>query len=177
MSRSLTDAHGHVYRNPMRGVINRILQLLALYSPGAWSLRVWLHRKRGVQIGDNVMIGTGVLLETEHPEYVTIGDGSEIGIRTVVIAHFRTQRGVTIGKNVFIGPMVCIMPGVTIGDGAVVAAGSIVTRNVAAATMVRGNPAEPIATLGTHLTEGSDYRKFLFSMKPIRKETAGDEPS
>ena len=34
-----------------------------------------------------------------------------------------------------------ILPGVTIGDGAVIAAGSVVTKDVPARTLVAGNPA------------------------------------
>lgn len=53
---------------------------------------------------------------------------------------------VIIGNNVWIGMNATILKGVTIGDNSVVAAGSVVTKNVAANTVVAGNPAVPIKT-------------------------------
>lgn len=50
-----------------------------------------------------------------------------------------------IGNDVWIGANVIICPGCRlIGDGAVVAAGAVVTRDVAAYTIVGGSPARPI---------------------------------
>lgn len=46
-----------------------------------------------------------------------------------------------IGNDVWIGSAVIVLRGVRIGDGAVVAAGSVVTRDVAAYTVVGGTPA------------------------------------
>ncbi|MFZ8758374.1 acyltransferase [Microbacterium sp. HMH0099] len=51
---------------------------------------------------------------------------------------------VHIGDHVLIGARSTILKGVTIGNGAVVAAGSIVTRNVPAFSMVAGAPAKII---------------------------------
>lgn len=49
---------------------------------------------------------------------------------------------VKIGDRVWIGARATILKGVTIGDGAIVAAGSVVTSNVPAGTLVGGNPAK-----------------------------------
>src|SRR4051812_8281770 len=51
---------------------------------------------------------------------------------------------VKIGDNVWIGMNAVILKGVTIGDNSVVAAGSVVTKDVPANTIVAGNPAVPV---------------------------------
>lgn len=57
---------------------------------------------------------------------------------------WRRSTPVTIGHDVWIGHSAVIMPGVSIGNGAVVGAGSIVTKDVPAYTIVAGVPARPI---------------------------------
>ena len=54
---------------------------------------------------------------------------------------------ITIGGNVWIGGGVIVLPGVTIGEDAVVGAGSVVTKDVPARTVVAGNPARVIREL------------------------------
>jgi len=48
---------------------------------------------------------------------------------------------IQIGHRVWIGGGAIILPGVTIGEDAVIAAGSVVTKDVPAGTVVKGNPA------------------------------------
>jgi acetyltransferase-like isoleucine patch superfamily enzyme len=155
------------------GARKRVLQLLALYGPGADdSLRVRLHRLRGVTIGDGVFIGTDVLIETSHPEMVSIGNGVDIGARTMIVAHQQgeSQRegiSVRIEDDAFIGPGAILLPHVTIGRGAVVNAGSVVTKSVPPLTMVRGNPAEPVARCGVALGRSTPLRDFYRQLQPI----------
>jgi acetyltransferase-like isoleucine patch superfamily enzyme len=157
--------------NPLRGLINRILQMLTMILPGGQSLRVSLHRARGVSIGRNVWISYNVVLETSYPHLITIDDNAFIGIGTIVIAHFKeSRRGVRIGKQAFIGPGVIILPDVEIGDGAVVTAGSVVTSSVPAMTLVQGNPAIPIAKCGTPLWPDTPLKDFSRQLKPIPKK-------
>ncbi|WP_086745848.1 sugar O-acetyltransferase [Pseudoalteromonas ulvae] len=54
---------------------------------------------------------------------------------------------IAIGNNVWIGAGVIVLAGVSIGDNAVVGAGSIVTKDVAANTLVAGNPAIKIRNI------------------------------
>lgn len=161
----------------LRGLLNRVLQVLALYAPGLTTLRVWLHRLRGVRIGKNCAIGTSAIIETAHPELVWIGDNVAIGIRNVIIGHFSdsidrnkntNEPTVRICNNVYIGPTVTILPNVTIGEGSVITAGSVVNKSVPPKTMVQGNPARPIATCGVPLVgEGRTYEDFLRHLRLI----------
>lgn len=151
-----------------RGILNRVLQLLARIAPGATTLRVRLNRMRGVKLGQNVWIGYDAVIETSHPELVTIKDGAAIGIRATIIAHFREQRGVVIEEEATIGPGAIILQNVTVGRGAVVTAGSVVTQSVPPFTVVQGNPARPIAKCGLALTRKVTLQQFTKSLRPLR---------
>ena len=150
------------------GAINRVLQLCAHFSPGARSLRVLLHRWRGVKMGTNVWIGYDVVLETSRPHLISLGNDVVISIRAILIAHFRGVEGIKIEDQAFIGPGAIILPGVTIGKGAVVTAGSVVSVSVPPMTVVQGNPARPIATCGVGLSGDDRMDVFLRSLRPIR---------
>lgn len=87
-----------------------------------------------VSIGDNVFIGPNVSIYTAcHPV--------EAELRNTGV---EWAESVTIGNNVWIGGSSTILPGVKIGDNAVVGAGSVVTKDVEANTVVGGNPARLI---------------------------------
>ncbi len=128
------------------GIKNRLLQEIARKVPGALTLRPLLHRWRGVEMQKNVWIGYDAVIETAHPELVTIKEGAIISIQVLILAHFGGwKRGVVIERNAFLGPRVIVLPNVVIGEGSVVAAGSVVTQSVPPMTLVQGNPAKPVA--------------------------------
>jgi acyl-[acyl carrier protein]--UDP-N-acetylglucosamine O-acyltransferase len=167
-ARARADAQPTMREKPVRGLLNRLLQLLTLVLPGGQSLRVLLHRARGVHIGRNVWISYNVVLETAYPELITIDDEASIGIGAIVIAHFKeARRGVRIGKQAFIGPGVIILPDVEIGDGSVVTAGSVVTSSVPPMTVVQGNPAVPIARCGVPLWPDTPLKEFSKRLRPL----------
>jgi len=153
----------------LKGLLVRILQILARIGPGATSLRVYLHRLRGVTIGKNAWIGSDVILDTSCPQQIEIGDNVSLGMRTTVIAHFRTLFGVTIGDDVFIGPGSIILPNVKIGKGAVVAAGSVVNQSVAPHTVVQGNPAVPVAECNVPLTLNTTFKEYMKNLSSLKK--------
>lgn len=155
----------------LRGLTNRFLQYLARILPGAQTLRVALHRARGVKLGRNVWIGTDVILDTSRPNLITIGDGCTIGIRVTVIAHFKETLGVTIEQDAFVGPGSIILPKVLVGRGAVVTAGSVVTRSVPPMTVVQGNPAVPVAQCGIPLGRNITLKEFSQQLKPLAVRT------
>lgn len=167
-----------------RSFWNRVLQWLAEVAPGERSLRPWLHRRRGVKMGKNCGVARSALLETNHPNLISIGDNVYIGVRATVVGHFRQDPPpaerrrkdlvtVRIGDRVFIGAGALILPNVTIGEGSVVTAGSVVTRSVPPHTLVQGNPAEPIARCGIDLglrppgEADTPLREFYKKLKPL----------
>lgn len=158
--------------SPLRGLINRIFQQLARAVPGAKTMRVSLHRTRGVKIGKNVWIGYDVVLDTSRPFAITLEDDCVLSLRVTVLAHFREQEGVTIGRGAFIGAGALILPGVVIGEGAVVSAGSVVTKSVPPFTMVQGNPAVPVAKCGIPLGPTTSLKEFSRRLQPISASTA-----
>ncbi|MFC6721596.1 sugar O-acetyltransferase [Halobacteriaceae archaeon SHR40] len=90
-----------------------------------------------VDIGQNCLIGPGVHIYTAtHPlnadERIK---GPEYG------------RSVMVGDTVWIGGRAVLNPGVTVGDNAVVASGAVVTEDVPADVVVRGNPATVVKEL------------------------------
>ena len=54
---------------------------------------------------------------------------------------------IVLGRNVWVGSNATILQGVTIGDNAIIAAGAVVTKNVAANTIVGGVPAKFIKSI------------------------------
>ena len=91
----------------------------------------------GIDIADEVMIGPNVsILTSSHPL-----EPSQR--RAFVIA-----RPIVIEKNVWIAASVTILGGVTVGENSVVAAGAVVTRDVPPNTLVGGNPARVIRSIG-----------------------------
>jgi maltose O-acetyltransferase len=89
-----------------------------------------------VTIGARTQIGPAVQIYTaDHPRDPSVRrTGAELG------------RPIRIGRDVWIGGGAIILPGVTIGDDAVIGAGGVVTRDVPAGFIARGNPARFAAT-------------------------------
>lgn len=107
---------------------------------------------RNITIGKNVFINSCCNFQDQGG--ITIGDGSLIGHKTVLATlnhgFAPEDRGslypnpIIIGKNVWVGASTTILPGVTVGDNSIIAAGSVVTKNIPANTIVAGVPAKPI---------------------------------
>ncbi len=153
--------------NLLRDITNRLFQLLARVLPGGRTLRIALHRMRGVNIGKDVWIGYDVILDTSRPHLITIADGVSIGMRATVIAHFLETQGVKIERDAFLGPGVIILPNVVIGHGAVVTAGSVVTKSIPPMTIAQGNPAVPVACCSVPLSIATTMKEFSRHLKPV----------
>ena len=97
-----------------------------------------LYSGAGITIGNDTLIAAGTsIIPANH----AIADITR-PIRDQGFAP--SKGGVIIGEDVWIGTNVTVLDGVSIGRGAVVAAGSVVTRPVAAWDIVAGVPARPI---------------------------------
>lgn len=89
-----------------------------------------------IVIGDDVMIGPNVsLLTSEHPVAPSQRRACLLG------------KPIVIEKGVWIAAGATIIGGVTVGENSVVAAGSVVTRDVPANTLVGGNPAKVLRSI------------------------------
>jgi maltose O-acetyltransferase len=90
-----------------------------------------------VTIGDEVLIATNVqILTATHPL-------DPVRRR----AWWEFAKPISVADGVWIGGGALILPGVSIGENAVIGAGAVVTRNVAANTVVVGNPARVVREL------------------------------
>jgi acetyltransferase-like isoleucine patch superfamily enzyme len=90
-----------------------------------------LDARRGIELGRNVNLSTGVWIWTEQhdpndPDFAIIGGK------------------VVIEDYAWISCRVVILPGVTIGQGCVVAAGAVVTKDAPAWSIIGGVPATVI---------------------------------
>lgn len=114
---------------------------------------------KGVYIDRDVVIGDRCKLQNRASVYhgVTIGDGVFVGPHAV-FANDRYPRAVNpdgslksdddwtveptlVHEGASIGAGAVVLPGVTVGKWAMVAAGAVVTADVPAYAVVRGNPA------------------------------------
>jgi len=99
-------------------------------------------------IGHDVILGNYVALVGRYDHHY-----QQVGVATRLASQVRdadySWKGldgqVTIGNDVWIGYGAIILSGVTISDGSIVAAGSVVTKDVSAYSIVGGNPAKKIA--------------------------------
>lgn len=85
--------------NVVKGMLYRILHILARFSPGATTVRRFLHKLRGVRIYGKVFIGDDVYLENEYPDCMEIHDQAQIALRSRIMAHFRGRRIIGIGQS------------------------------------------------------------------------------
>jgi acetyltransferase-like isoleucine patch superfamily enzyme len=148
-----------------------------------------VHLGKDVVIWNYVVIGENTRIEdgTRIGSFCDIGRNVIIGKNCIVQAHVTISNECTLGNNVFIGPnssllndrfphgkyltpsiikdnviiggCVTILPDVTIEKNSVVAAGSVVTKNVSAGTVVKGVPAKLMMTRKEYESKRETFSK------------------
>ncbi len=110
-----------------------------------------------------------------NPHLVTIGKHCVVGSRAALLTHcpIRGAKPVVLGNYVWIGYGALVLPGVTIGDCCVVGAGSVVTRDVDARTIVVGVPARELRKMTD--AEVHSLIRQLESNEPIGKDQRSEK--
>jgi len=92
-----------------------------------------------VEIGDNVLIGSNVMItDHNHGKYSQEHTSPDIAPTLRPLDH---DRRVVIGRNVWLGNGVVVTPGSSIGEGVVVGANSVVLGSIPPFTLAAGVPA------------------------------------
>ncbi|MHC4952014.1 MAG: DapH/DapD/GlmU-related protein [Planctomycetota bacterium] len=149
----------HRFLNLMPGIIRNGVFRLLLGKAGKGiyiDYNVYFKFPRLIYLSDRVSINRGVQF---YPDYfskstITIGSDVRIGPNVCFYASgHNIEKGnsflhegdkIVIGNNIWIGGGAIVLAGVTIGDNSVVGAGSVVSRDVPANTVVAGVPAKEI---------------------------------
>lgn len=175
--RPLNTPEIHVFLNEMSNEARKITFELnnAYHTPE--EVRQMLSRLFGRQVdetlrvfppfytdfGKNTTIGKNVFINAcchfQDQGGITLGDGCLIG-HNVVFATLNhgfapADRAslypapIVLGKNVWVGSNSTLLQGIRIGDNAVIGAGSVVTKDVPANTIVGGVPARILRQIDT----------------------------
>lgn len=135
-------------------VVQLMTELTGRPVDGSFRLFPPFHTDCGknITLGRHVFINSGCHFQDQGG--ITIGDRCLIGHCAVMATlnhclapqerHSMIPSPIILGKNVWVGAGATILPGVTIGDNAVIAAGAVVTKDVAANSVVAGVPAQSV---------------------------------
>jgi acetyltransferase-like isoleucine patch superfamily enzyme len=154
------------------GAVRAIRLHVRMASYNDWSIAEHF-RSQGAQIGRDCRL----LIRTlgSEPYLISIGNHCTLSSGVTLLTHdgaaslfsheipsVQKFGAISIFDNCFIGASAIILPGVQIGPNSVVGAGSIVTKDVPAQTIVAGNPARRICSL-------EEYRKKIIANWAIQR--------
>ena len=138
------------YSNYLRKLGCHIGTGTVFYTPS--TIMVDITRPCLISIGNNVHITQGVTILTHGAEWLVL--------RELYHRPFGSAGKVTIEDNVFVGMHAIILKGVTVHGNSVIGAGSVVTKDVPAGSVVAGNPARIVMSIQDY------YRKRLQAQMP-----------
>ena len=92
--------------------------------------------RRGIDIGDDTLIGPGCTLWSVNHRYRDIG----VPIR---LQGYDAQ-GIVVGRDCWIAARAIVLPGVNIGAGSVIGAGALVNRSCEPGSILAGVPAKVV---------------------------------
>jgi putative colanic acid biosynthesis acetyltransferase WcaF len=118
-----------------------------------WNLEMGAHSCLGEEVDcysvDRIIIGAHATVSQNAFLCTASHDIADPAMRLVT-------KPVTIGARAWVCARAYVGPGVSVGEGAVVAACAVAPRDVAAWTVVGGNPAREIGTRARATTPGAD---------------------
>lgn len=128
----------------------------------------WVDGRHGFAMGNNSVVNQNCRLDTRGG--ITIGDNVTVSADVCLLTADHDlqdpdfagrDKPIVIEDYVFIGTRAMVLPGVTLGRGSAVAAGAVVTKSVAAHTIVAGVPARPIGTRNAELRYTLNYDRLF----------------
>lgn len=157
---SIITVFGRFFGNIYRKRLEKMMDWPILQSFNPRKLRPILMRKMGCKVGKGCFIGDYVRVDCGHADMITLEDSVSVASGVRLLCHQRDFSDFCVGddymklgyvikpivlkKGCLIGMESFVMPGVTVGEGAIVGAGSFVTKDVPAWTIVAGRPAKVI---------------------------------
>lgn len=151
-ARGLSVADKHIPRSPFRYEAPVTLGSCEIQAGVSVGMHTYINDgfvRSNVVIGRYCSIGRNVIIGSGHHEMSFLSTSPffqpppNTG-SSIKLADYKKRIRVILGHDVWVGDRAIILSGVTIGDGAVIAAGSIVTKDVAAYSVVAGVPAKAL---------------------------------
>jgi UDP-2-acetamido-3-amino-2,3-dideoxy-glucuronate N-acetyltransferase len=94
----------------------------------------------GVEIGDEVFVGHGVMFINDNYPRATSASGELLGAEEWTLQPAVVERGAAIGTGAI------VLGGIRVGAGATIGAGAVITSDVDPGTTVAGVPARALAS-------------------------------
>ncbi|MGK0384074.1 MAG: acetyltransferase-like isoleucine patch superfamily enzyme [Bacteroidia bacterium] len=120
----------------------------------------------GLNIGDDCIVGQYFSCHPENHNFQHLDE--------LVRHQGVTRKGIEIGDNCWIGSKVTILDDVTIGEGCVIAAGSVITKNFPANSVIGGVPAKIIRNRNSFIKTKAEENQLVKLPPKLQQEIAID---